>query len=68
MLALGLMMILTGCSATAISSVCPPLIEYDRATLTRAADDLKLLPAGSPVRELIKDYKMTRDQLRACHP
>lgn len=54
--------------ATAASdrSACPPVVEYDRATLERAADELDRLPAGSAVERLLADYAMTRDQLRAC--
>ena len=56
--------LLTGCAQ--VSSECPPIQQYDRATLDRAIEELSLLPDNSAIEELLKDYNVTREQLRAC--
>lgn len=57
----------TGC-ATAPSDfhACPPVKPYDSVFLERAADELDLLPEGSAIEEMLKDYSVMRDQARAC--
>jgi len=60
---------LTACSATEISSeptLCPVPVAYSRAFQVRMADELATLPGDSAVREAMKDYKVLRDQVRAC--
>jgi hypothetical protein len=61
---------LSGC-ATVGSDVgslgpCPPVVEYSRALQARAAEEVKLLPNGSAVVEMISDYAVLREQVRAC--
>ncbi len=61
---------LTGCAtagfeATA-SAVCPPVVEYSSEFQARAADELKPLPDGSAVAEMMGDYAVMREQARFC--
>jgi hypothetical protein len=46
--------------------VCPPVVEYDRAFLARAADELEALPEGSAIEQMLSDYAVMREQARAC--
>ncbi|WP_336429213.1 hypothetical protein [Roseovarius sp. E0-M6] len=46
--------------------VCPPVVEYSREVQARAAEELLLLPEGSVVVEMLADYAMMREQVRAC--
>ncbi|MCI0430003.1 MAG: hypothetical protein L0210_05605 [Rhodospirillales bacterium] len=48
------------------SSSCPPLVDYDRATLAQVASELERLGAGSATSQLIADYGVLRAQIRAC--
>lgn len=61
---------LTACatvaSDTRVTSVCPPVVEYNREFQARAADELDLLPEGSAIAEMLADYSVMRDQARAC--
>ncbi len=62
--------LLSGC-ATAISeppiaTVCPPVVEYSHEFQARAAEELRMLPDGSAVAEMLIDYAVMRDQARAC--
>lgn len=54
--------------ATAVSDrqACPPVVEYSREFQARAAAELDLLPHGSAIEEMLKDYAVMRDQARAC--
>jgi hypothetical protein len=45
---------------------CPPVAEYPDAFQIAAADELAGLPALSPVRRMMDDYKKMRDQARKC--
>ena len=56
----------TGGSEAQPTTVCPPVIEYDQAVLERAADELNLLPEGSAIEQMLRDYAVMRDQARAC--
>jgi len=49
-----------------ISHTCPPVVEYTAEFQAQAADELALLPAESAIAEMMKDYKVMRDQSRAC--
>lgn len=66
MIALAIALTALAACAPAISSSCPPLVEYDHATRDRAADELELLPEGSAIERLLDDYAVLRDQVRAC--
>lgn len=64
------MSLLSGC-ATGASDVggqgaCPPVVEYSREFQARAAEELALLPEASAVQDMLTDYAVVRDQLRAC--
>ena len=56
----------TGSSNVVLTNVCPHVVEYPGEEQAQVADDLKLLPAGSPVREWVKDYGVMRNETRAC--
>ena len=49
-----------------VVGVCPPVMEYDGGFQTRAAGEVKLLPEGSVVVEMLSDYAVLREQLRGC--
>ena len=61
---------LTGCatvaSDTGVATVCPPVVEYSRDFQARGADELHLLPERSAIAEMMSDYAIMRDQVRAC--
>ena len=59
--------LLAGCATAPSDAVlCPPVVPYDDAILTRAADELQLLPVNSAIEELLADYQVMRDQARLC--
>ncbi len=62
--------LLTGCatdgSEAGMHAVCPPVVEYSREFRARAAEELKPLPNGSAIAEMLSDYAVMRDQARAC--
>lgn len=64
-----LMTLLSGCatvgSNTTFVTRCPPLTSYSKATQRKAAEDLRKLPPGSPVRDLVSDYGRLRDACRS---
>jgi hypothetical protein len=55
-----------GVSRPLIQPVCPRLVDYSRAVQARAAEELKNLPAQSPLAVMLVDYGKLRDQVRAC--
>ena len=55
----------TGGSEPAVTA-CPPVPEYSRELQTRAAGELALLPDGSAIAEMLRDYAVMREQARAC--
>ncbi len=66
-LALSLAGLLAGCAMSTVPPTpCPPVVEYDRAFLARAAKELDLLPPESAIVEMLKDYHVMREQARAC--
>ena len=56
--------------ATVISEpvigVCPPVVEYDAGEQERAAEEMRALPDGSVIVEMLSDYAVMREQTRAC--
>jgi hypothetical protein len=59
--------LLAGCAtARSDGAPCPPVVNYSREFLARAADELASLPAGSPIEQMLADYQMMRDQARVC--
>ena len=61
---------LTGCATVGFeqrgAATCPPVVEYSREVQARAAEELALLPEGSVVVEMMGDYAVLREQVRAC--
>jgi hypothetical protein len=58
--------LLTACQSTPSSRVmCPPLATYAPAFQTQAASELRALPAGAAVGQLVTDYGKLRDACRA---
>lgn len=57
---------IAGCTPTPPITACPPVVEYSREQQARAAGELEALPPGAELREMMADYKRTRDQLRVC--
>jgi hypothetical protein len=56
-----------GCAtARSDGSPCPPVVAYSPDFLVRAAGELKSLPAGSAIEQMLADYQVMRDQARAC--
>ena len=47
-------------------AVCPPIVEYGQELQARAAEELARLPEGSAIAEMLGDYAVMRDQVRAC--
>lgn len=62
--------LLSGCATdgfdTSMVTVCPPVVDYSREFQARAAEELELLSEGSAISELLKDYNVLREQVRAC--
>ena len=72
-IALGLVTIwLSGCATVSSDgsglATCPPVVEYSSEFQARAAEELALLPEGSAVAEMLADYAVMREQVRACRP
>lgn len=59
--------LLAGCvTGHSDGAPCPPVVEYSRELLARAAEEVARLPAGSAVEQMLGDYQVMRDQVRAC--
>ena len=46
--------------------VCPPVVEYSRATLDRAAIEIDTLPENGVLTVMLSDYAVVREQARYC--
>ncbi len=46
--------------------VCPRIHQYSPTFMKRAADEAERLPPDSKLRVLLDDYKLMRNQTRAC--
>lgn len=55
---------LAGCQTTQTVSGCPPLPQYSVQRQRQMAAELRALPPGSHLAELIRDYKRLRDACR----
>jgi len=53
-------------SSERVVGVCPPVVEYDAGFQVRAAEEVKALPEGSAVVEMLSDYAVMREQVRGC--
>lgn len=49
-----------------IATVCPPVVEYTCEFQARAAVELAMLPERSAIIQMMGDYSVMRDQVRAC--
>jgi len=54
--------------AVASNAGCPPLRSYSDEFRKRAVAELDLLPTNSAVEEMLTDYAVLRQQIRACQP
>jgi hypothetical protein len=63
---LTILLLSTASCAAGVSDSCPPVVAYDQATQTQAADELKALPVGSVLPRFMLDYGTLRSQARAC--
>ena len=62
------MLCLTGCAmgGSDIAAPCPPVVDYTAADQARAADEMEALPEGTVIVQMLGDYAVLRDQVRAC--
>ena len=62
--------LLTGCATVSsdveVLAACPPVVEYSEDFQKSAAEELVLLPEGSPIMEMLSDYAVMREQARTC--
>ncbi|HET7409789.1 MAG TPA: hypothetical protein VFJ13_06285 [Paracoccaceae bacterium] len=65
-------MVATSCLASCatagselVVAVSPPVVEYSPEFQARAADELALLPEDSAIAEMLSDYAVMREQVRA---
>ena len=62
--------LLSGCatvsSETGGFGAFPPVVEYGREFQARAAEELRSLPDGSAIGEILSDYAVMREQARSC--
>jgi len=49
-------------SSERTTGVCPPVVEYDTGFQARAAEEVKALPEGSTIAEMLSDYAVMREQ------
>jgi hypothetical protein len=54
--------------ASANPAGCPPVRSYSDEFRKRAVAELDLLPGNSAVEEMLSDYAVLRQQIRACQP
>lgn len=50
----------------AVTVVCPPIVEWTRREQNAAAQAIKTLPAGHPLRRMASIAVKQRDIIRAC--
>jgi hypothetical protein len=59
--------LLAGCAtARSDGAPCPPVVAYSGDFLARAAGELEPLPERSAIEQMLADYQVMRDQVRAC--
>lgn len=49
-----------------VVGTCPPLVKYDAAYQAKAAEEALQFPEDSVLVEMMADYALLRDQVRAC--
>lgn len=61
---------MTACGAIGFehgrTSPCPPLPQYTKAEQDQAARELNVIPTSWMVSRMLDDYRLLRDQIRAC--
>ena len=63
------MLLLSACAmggSDRTGQVCPPVVEYSRATLDRAAIEVDTLPENAVLTVMLSDYAVIREQARYC--
>lgn len=60
------LLLLVGCAST--RGVCPPLVEYTDEEQTGLASEMASISPDSYVVQFLIDYRVLRQQVRACHP
>lgn len=62
------MLWLTGCAmgGSDIAAPCSLVVDYTAADQARAADEVEALPEGTVIVQMLGDYAVLRDQVRAC--
>lgn len=55
-----------GAGSASNAAVCPPLRSYSEDFRKRAVAEMELLPDKSAVEEMLTDYAVLRQQIRAC--
>lgn len=62
------MLWLTGCAVggSETHAPCPPVVEYSSDDQARAADEVRALPEGAVIVQMLSDYAVLREQARAC--
>jgi len=64
------MSLLSACAAVGserATGMCPPLVVYDAGFQVRAAEDVKALPEGSAIVEMLSGYAIMRARARICN-
>jgi len=61
---------LTGCATVSSDGsgpgACPPVVGYSSEFQVRAAEELVRLSDGSAIAEMLSDYAVMREKVRAC--
>lgn len=60
-------LLLAGCADRPAVSTCPMPVGYSLQIQRKAADELKALPPGSTLGQMMTDYAQERAALRACN-
>ena len=61
------MSFLAGCATDRFKGTgCPPVPAYSSQFLAQAAAELRQLPPGAAIEQMLADYQVLRDQARAC--
>ncbi|SDX93291.1 hypothetical protein SAMN04488238_1462 [Roseicitreum antarcticum] len=45
---------------------CPPIVEYSSVDMKRAADEVGALPESAIIIQMLADYAVLYNQMRAC--
>jgi hypothetical protein len=62
--------LLSGCARGSFDGVgsgtCPPVVDYSRVFQARVAEEMASLPDSAAIVEMLSDYAVVREHLRAC--